>query len=148
GPGPPARHALGDAGRAQHAGVAELDQHGSRRPLLVATGDLDLTEGLVASAICSNHAASLRPPIEPPARSRREVVMNLADKPFTINGLPLPPLLVHAVVVLLPLAAVGSIVIAVYPRWRRRFWLPVLVLAVLGIGAVPITQQAGEALYD
>ena len=74
--------------------------------------------------------------------------MNLADNSFTINGLPLHPLLVHAVVVLLPLAAVGSIIIAVVPKWRRRYWLPVLLLAVLGIGAVPITQQAGEALYD
>jgi hypothetical protein len=74
--------------------------------------------------------------------------MTLADNSFTINGLPLHPLLVHAVVVLLPLAAVGSIIIAVVPKWRRRYWLPVLVLAVLGIGAVPITQQAGEALYD
>jgi uncharacterized membrane protein len=74
--------------------------------------------------------------------------MTLADNSFTVNGLPLHPLLVHAVVVLLPLAAVGSILIAVFPRWRRRYWLPVLVLAALGIGAVPITQQAGEALYD
>jgi MFS superfamily sulfate permease-like transporter len=74
--------------------------------------------------------------------------MTLADNSFTINGLPLHPLLVHAVVVLLPLAAVGSIIIAVVPKWRRRYWLPVLALAVLGIGAVPITQQAGEALYN
>jgi hypothetical protein len=74
--------------------------------------------------------------------------MTLADNSFTVNGLPLHPLLVHAVVVLLPLAAVGSIIIAVVPRWRRRYWLPVLALAVLGIGAVPITQEAGEALYD
>ena len=74
--------------------------------------------------------------------------MNLAANTYTFNGLPLHPLLVHAVVVLLPLAAVGSIIIAVSPRWRRRFWLPVLVLAVLGIGAVPITQAAGEELYD
>jgi hypothetical protein len=74
--------------------------------------------------------------------------MTLADNSFTVNGLPLHPLLVHAVVVLLPLAAVGSILIALYPKWRRRYWLPVLVLAVLGIGAVPVTQEAGEVLYD
>jgi uncharacterized membrane protein YhaH (DUF805 family) len=74
--------------------------------------------------------------------------MNLAANTYTFNGLPLHPLLVHAVVVLLPLAAVGSILIAVVPKWRRRYWLPVLVLAVLGIGAVPITQAAGEELYD
>jgi len=47
--------------------------------------------------------------------------MTLADNSFTINGLPLHPLLVHAVVVLLPLAAVGSIIIAVVPKWRRRY---------------------------
>ncbi|AHH94630.1 DUF2231 domain-containing protein [Kutzneria albida] len=72
--------------------------------------------------------------------------MDVAAAPFTVDGLPLHPLLVHLVVVLLPLAALGAVVIALVPRWRRRYWLPVLVLAVLGIAAVPITQQAGEAL--
>lgn len=74
--------------------------------------------------------------------------MDLAAAPYTFNGMPLHPLLVHAVVVLLPLAAVGSIVIAVIPKWRRRYWLPVLVLTALGIAAVPITQQAGQELYN
>lgn len=72
--------------------------------------------------------------------------MRLADAQFTVNGIPLHPLLVHAVVVLLPLSAVGAVVIALIPRWRRRYWLPVLVLAALGIAAVPITQKAGEDL--
>ena len=35
-----------------------------------------------------------------------------------INGLPVHPLVVHAVVVLVPLAALGTIAIALRPAWR------------------------------
>ena len=38
-----------------------------------------------------------------------------------INGLPVHPLVVHAVVVLLPLATLGLIAIAVRPAWRRTY---------------------------
>ena len=38
-----------------------------------------------------------------------------------INGLPVHPLVVHAVVVLLPLAALGTIALAVRPAWRRPY---------------------------
>ena len=74
--------------------------------------------------------------------------MTLADPLFTINGLPVHPLLVHVVVVLVPLAAVGAIVIALVPNWRRRYWLPVLVVAVLGITTIPFAQQAGRQLIE
>ncbi|HEY0640374.1 MAG TPA: DUF2231 domain-containing protein [Pseudonocardiaceae bacterium] len=65
---------------------------------------------------------------------------------ITVDGLPLHPLVVHAVVVLLPLAAVGGLVIALRAAWRRRFWVPVLVLTVLGVGAVPVAARTGEQL--
>lgn len=39
---------------------------------------------------------------------------------FTVFGLPAHPLVVHAVVVLLPLAAVAAIAAALVPRWRQR----------------------------
>ena len=39
----------------------------------------------------------------------------------TIDGLPVHALVVHAVVVLLPLALLGTIAIAVRPAWRARF---------------------------
>ena len=48
--------------------------------------------------------------------------------PETIGGIPLHPLVVHAVVVLIPLAALGVIAIALVPKWRSRFGI--LVVAV------------------
>jgi hypothetical protein len=67
---------------------------------------------------------------------------------FTIDGLPAHPLVVHAVVVLLPLAAAGGLIIAVRPSLRRRFGLVVLALAVAGVGAVPVATQTGNELSD
>lgn len=65
-----------------------------------------------------------------------------------ISGLPAHPLLVHAVVVLLPLAAVALVLHAGWPRARRRLGLvtPALALAVLVL--VPITTRAGEELAN
>ncbi|HEU0088688.1 MAG TPA: DUF2231 domain-containing protein [Pseudonocardiaceae bacterium] len=72
--------------------------------------------------------------------------MVLAQDLVTIAGLPAHPLLVHAVVVLLPLAAVGVVTIAVRPAWRRRYGPVVAGLTVLGVAVVPFAQQAGEQL--
>lgn len=72
--------------------------------------------------------------------------MPLADDLVTIIGLPAHPLLVHAVVVLLPLAAVGAAALAIRPKWRRRYAWPVLGVTLMGVVAVPVAQQAGEQL--
>jgi hypothetical protein len=66
--------------------------------------------------------------------------------PYVINGLPLHPLVVHAVVVLLPLAAIGVVAIAVRPRWRARFGLLVVIVAALATVAIPVATQSGEHL--
>ncbi|MFI6097862.1 DUF2231 domain-containing protein [Lentzea sp. NPDC051213] len=63
---------------------------------------------------------------------------------LTIDGIPLHPLLVHAVVVLLPLAALGSVAIALVPGWRRKYAWPVLGVTLAGVAAVPVAKQAGE----
>ncbi|MFI9006708.1 DUF2231 domain-containing protein [Actinosynnema sp. NPDC053489] len=73
--------------------------------------------------------------------------MALADDLVTIFGLPAHPLLVHAVVVLLPMAAVGAAALAAVPRWRQRYAWPLLGLTLLGVGSVPLAQWAGEQLY-
>jgi hypothetical protein len=65
-----------------------------------------------------------------------------------INGIPTHALLVHAVVVLLPLAALGGIAVALVPALRRRYGGLVLLLTVAAVAAVPVTQQAGERLFD
>ncbi|MEV4133893.1 DUF2231 domain-containing protein [Dactylosporangium sp. NPDC049742] len=68
--------------------------------------------------------------------------------PDTVNGLPLHPLVVHAVVVLLPLAAVSVIAIAVRPAWRGRFGPVVIALAALATVAVPIATSTGDQLAE
>jgi uncharacterized membrane protein len=68
--------------------------------------------------------------------------------PEFINGLPLHALLVHFVVVLLPLAVLGSVVIAVWPAGRQRYgWLVVAVTAV-ATALVPIATRSGAKLKE
>lgn len=55
-------------------------------------------------------------------------------------------LVVHAVVVLAPLAALGAVVVAVWPRARRRWGWPVVVLAAVAVAAIPIATSSGEGL--
>lgn len=64
-----------------------------------------------------------------------------------IGGLPAHPLIIHAVVVLLPLAALGSLLLALRPAWRRRFGVVVLLITVAGVGAVPLAVATGEQLH-
>ena len=63
-----------------------------------------------------------------------------------INGIPVHPLVVHAVVVLLPLAIVGTIAIAVVPRWRTPYGPLVVGIALVATVLVPIATSSGEAL--
>jgi hypothetical protein len=65
---------------------------------------------------------------------------------ITIDNLPAHPLVVHAVVVLLPLAALGTVLMAALPALRRRFGIAVLLLAAVGIAAVPIATRTGTEL--
>ncbi|GLW90251.1 DUF2231 domain-containing protein [Actinokineospora globicatena] len=66
--------------------------------------------------------------------------------PEFIDGLPLHALVVHAVVVLVPLAVLGTIVIAVWPAARRRYgWLVVGFAAVAAV-LTPIASSSGEDL--
>ena len=64
----------------------------------------------------------------------------------TVNGLPAHILLVHAIVVLLPLAALLLVLTAVWPAARRRFAGPNAILSVLVVALVPVTTSAGEWL--
>ena len=65
---------------------------------------------------------------------------------ITVDGIPAHPLLVHAVVVLLPLAALGGLVIAARATWRRRFGVAVLLLTAAGVAAVPLATRTGDQL--
>jgi hypothetical protein len=79
--------------------------------------------------------------------------LNLAPRPpvgqdmWVIDGIPLHPLVVHAVVVLLPLAALGAVVIAVRRSWRRSLGVPVLLVTLAGVAAVPVATTTGQQLW-
>jgi uncharacterized membrane protein len=63
-----------------------------------------------------------------------------------INGLPLHPLVVHAVVVLLPLGVVGTIALAVRPAWRKAYGWLVVVATGVGVALIPVATSSGEDL--
>lgn len=63
-----------------------------------------------------------------------------------INGIPLHPLVVHAVVVLGPLAAVVGLIHAAVPRWRWATRWPLLVLSVVAVGAAVLAARSGASL--
>lgn len=64
----------------------------------------------------------------------------------SIAGLPLHPLVVHAAVVLLPLAALAVIATAVVPKWRRTYG-GIVGIAVASAGAATfMAKESGEAL--
>jgi uncharacterized membrane protein len=66
--------------------------------------------------------------------------------PTFLGNLPVHPLVVHAVVVLVPLAILGGLTVVVWPAARRRYgWLVVAVAAVATV-AIPIATSTGEGL--
>lgn len=65
-----------------------------------------------------------------------------------ILGLPAHPLLVHGVVALIPLCAVGVILTALWPAARDRLAVPVLVLTASSVALVPFVTESGEWLEE
>jgi hypothetical protein len=63
-----------------------------------------------------------------------------------INGLPTHILIVHAVVVLVPIAALLAVIAVVWPAARRKMGLLVPATALAGAFFTPIASQAGEWL--
>ena len=61
-------------------------------------------------------------------------------------GLPAHPLVVHAAVVLLPMAAIATVVVAAVPRWRRPYALLAFVVSVVAAGAIWLAKESGESL--
>ncbi len=64
----------------------------------------------------------------------------------TLFGLPAHPLLVHAVVVLIPLAAIAMVLMVVAPRTRSHLVWATLVLAVAAAALTPWAAESGEEL--
>ena len=63
-----------------------------------------------------------------------------------MNGLPLHPLLVHAVIALVPMAALAVVLHALWPAARRRLGVVTPLVGAALVIAVPITVAAGQDL--
>ncbi len=68
------------------------------------------------------------------------------DLALQLGGIPLHPLLVHAVVVLTPLTAVAVLLAQFWPAARRRLGIVTPLAALTVLVLVPITVTAGRQL--
>ena len=66
----------------------------------------------------------------------------------SLFGLPAHPLLVHAAVVLVPLAAIGTIAIALWGAARHRIGWIVVVLGFSAFAFALLAQSSGEPLEE
>lgn len=64
----------------------------------------------------------------------------------TLLGLPLHPLVVHAVVVLIPLTTAGVLLAVASPRWAERLRGVVAVLSVVGAASSVLARWSGQEL--
>lgn len=64
----------------------------------------------------------------------------------TVLGLPVHALVVHFVVVLVPLAALGLVAVVVHPVWRRPYLPVVALIATAGLVMVPVATMSGKKL--
>jgi hypothetical protein len=78
-------------------------------------------------------------------RMTTPLVLGALDRLF---GLPAHPLIVHAAVVLVPLAAIGTIAIAFWPTARRKIGWIVVGLAFVGTFSCWLASQSGESLQE
>ncbi|WP_104193103.1 hypothetical protein [Cryobacterium sp. Y82] len=67
---------------------------------------------------------------------------------WEFNGLPLHVLIVHAVVIVVPLAALCAVLTAFWPAARRRLGIVTPLIALGALVLVPLAVQAGEWLQS
>lgn len=63
------------------------------------------------------------------------------------NGLPVHALVVHAVVIFAPLAALAGIAFLV-PKWRHALRWPLVVLAAIATASAFVAKESGEILKE
>lgn len=66
--------------------------------------------------------------------------------PEEVWGLPLHPLVIHAVVVLVPLTAIGAVLMALRPRFTKRFGVIVVIGAIVSTVSAFLAKESGETL--
>ena len=64
----------------------------------------------------------------------------------TITNLPVHALVVHAVIVLGPLSALGAVLVAIKGSWNRTYGWLVLIAAFIAAGSSVVAKESGERL--
>lgn len=64
-----------------------------------------------------------------------------------VFGLPLHPLVVHAAVVLVPLACLGALIVTVSGKARRRYGWLTAAFGLAGAVSAVVARLSGEALF-
>jgi hypothetical protein len=77
-----------------------------------------------------------------------DIVGTAAEDVLQVAGLPLHPLIVHAVVVLTPLTVLALLVGTFWPAARRRLGIVTPLGALVVLVLVPITVIAGQTLAE
>ncbi|MBT2498884.1 hypothetical protein J7E25_07225 [Agromyces sp. ISL-38] len=77
-----------------------------------------------------------------------EIVGIAAEDVLQVAGLPLHPLIVHAVVVLTPLTVLALLLGTFWPSARRRLGIVTPLGALVVLVLVPITVLAGQTLAE
>jgi hypothetical protein len=75
-------------------------------------------------------------------------MISAAEPLGMLAGLPLHPLLVHGAVVLVPLVAIGALVMSYLPSFSRRHGKIILGLAIIAQISVFLAKISGEAFED
>jgi uncharacterized membrane protein len=68
--------------------------------------------------------------------------------PNTLWGLPVHPLVVHAVVFLVPLAVLAALLAALWPKGRQLLGPWILGVATIAVITIPVATESGEHLED
>jgi hypothetical protein len=66
----------------------------------------------------------------------------------SVAGLPLHPLVIHASIVLIPLVAIGALVMSYLPSFSRRYGKLVLVIALFAQVSLFLAKVTGEAFEE
>ena len=66
----------------------------------------------------------------------------------SVAGLPLHPLVIHASIVLIPLVAIGALVMSYLPSFSRRYGKLILVIALLAQVSLFLAKVTGEAFEE
>jgi hypothetical protein len=68
--------------------------------------------------------------------------------PHEVSGLPAHILLIHLTIVVVPTAAVATVLSAAWPAARRRLGIGTPLIALIALICVPITVSAGQWLFE